>query len=135
MLYPAYAHPGDSETAMAAELPDFPGCFAAADDPAGLVDAIAEAAELYCEAESFELPAPSRLDQLMTDDRFQGGAWILVDLDPARLQTRVKRYNVSLPERLVEQVDLTARRLHMSRSGFLARAAAAELERLASPSD
>ncbi len=32
MLYPVYVHQGDAEHAHGVTLPDFPGCFSAADN-------------------------------------------------------------------------------------------------------
>lgn len=53
MLYPVYVHPGDADHAHGVTLPDFPGCFCAADDWQALPGVLQEAAELYCEGGMF----------------------------------------------------------------------------------
>ncbi len=107
---------------------DFPGCFSAADQWQELPGKIQEAIELYCEDEDMELPSPSSLDDLMNNRDYQGGLWMMVDIDVNRLKTRSVRLNVSLPEGLLRRIDEEARSRHMSRSAFLAMTARKELE-------
>nr|WP_228285868.1 type II toxin-antitoxin system HicB family antitoxin [Marinobacter sp. G11] len=128
VLYPVYVHKGDDEHAHGAEIPDFPGCFSAADQWQELPGKIQEAIELYCEDEDMELPSPSSLDDLMNNRDYQGGLWMMVDIDVNRLKTRSVRLNVSLPEGLLRRIDEEARSRHMSRSAFLAMTARKELE-------
>jgi len=59
MIYPVYVHLGDAEHAHGATIPDFPGCFSAADDWQDLPAKIQEAIEVYCEGEALEIPAPT----------------------------------------------------------------------------
>jgi metal-responsive CopG/Arc/MetJ family transcriptional regulator len=47
----------------------------------------------------------------------------------SRIQTRAVRLNISLPKGLVQRIDAYAKARHLSRSGFLAKAAAEALER------
>ena len=51
------------------------------------------------------------------------GVWMLVDLDLARIDPAPKRVNISLPGSLLSQIDDYAQARHLSRSGFLAKAA------------
>ena len=77
------------------------------------------------------LRAPERkasLDDLMNNRDYQGGLWMMVDIDVNRLKTRSVRLNVSLPEGLLRRIDEEARSRHMSRSAFLAMTARKELE-------
>ena len=60
MLYPVYVHLGDDNHAHGVTIPDFPGCFYAADDWDLLPTNIQEAIELYCEGEDMEIPVPPR---------------------------------------------------------------------------
>jgi predicted RNase H-like HicB family nuclease len=127
MLYPVYVHLGDAHHAHGVTIPDFPGCFSAADDWADLPAQIQEAVEVYCEGEDLEVPAPTPLEVLATRPEYQGGVWLLVEIDLRRINPKAIRLNISLPESLVRRVDDYARAHHLSRSGFLARAAAAAL--------
>lgn len=123
MLYPVYVHPGDATHAHGVTFPDFPGCFAAADRWDDLPGAIQEAVQAHFYGEPETVPPPTPLDQLATDARFQGGVWLLADVDLTRIDARPVRLNVSMPAHLVKQIDAWANTHHMTRSGFLAKAA------------
>ena len=51
-------HPGDATHSHGAEVPDFPGCFSAADDWQDLPRRVQEAVEVWCMGEDMDLPAP-----------------------------------------------------------------------------
>jgi predicted RNase H-like HicB family nuclease len=109
MLYPVYIHMGDAKHAHGVTFPDFPGCFSAADEWSDLPGAIQEAVEAHFHGEP--------------DAQYQGGVWLLAEIDLTRIDTRPVRLNVSLPSNLVQQIDTWASEHHMTRSGFLAKAA------------
>jgi predicted RNase H-like HicB family nuclease len=124
MLYAAYVHPGDSQHAHGVTLPDFPGCFSAADEWEDIPEKIEEALELYFEGEDLEIPPPTPLGELQQNSDYADGVWLLLDLDLTRLRPKAKRINVTLPEPLLDRIDEYARAHRMTRSGFLASAAA-----------
>jgi len=72
---------------------------------------------------------PTALEVLAAQPEYQDGVWLLVDVDVSQLTTRPVRLNVSLPEGLVKRIDAYAKAHHLSRSGFLEKAAVAEMER------
>jgi predicted RNase H-like HicB family nuclease len=123
MLYPVYIQVGDEGHAHGIEFPDFPGCFSAADDWQAINRMAQEAVECHLAGESKPLPAPTALEILAADSRYEGGVWMLVDLDVARLDPIPKRVNISLPCSLLSQIDEYAQTHHLTRSGFLAKAA------------
>lgn len=127
MLFPVYVHTGDDNHAHGAEVPDFPGCFSAGDKWDELAGNIQEAVELYCEDEDMVVPAPTPLEELMNNPDYQGGIWMMVDIDTGKLRTKSVRLNVSLPEGLLRRIDDEAKSRHMSRSAFLAMSAIREL--------
>ncbi|PHS48680.1 MAG: HicB family protein [Marinobacter sp.] len=127
MLFPVYVHTGDDNHAHGAEVPDFPGCFSAADGWDELAGNIQEAVELYCEDEDMVVPSPTPLDKLMANPDYHGGIWMMVDIDTSKLKTKSVRLNVSLPEGLLRRIDSEAKSRHMSRSAFLAMSAQREL--------
>lgn len=49
--------------------------------------------------------------------------WMMVDIDTTRIRPKALRLNISLPEPLVRRIDDYAKAHHLSRSGFIARAA------------
>ena len=123
MLYPVYVHVGDKKHAHGVTFPDFAGCFAAADAWADLPAAIQEAVQAHFFGEPDNVPEPTALEVLAVDPQFTGGVWMLADVDLSRIDTRPVRLNVSLPSNLVQQIDMWASQHHMTRSGFLAKAA------------
>ena len=122
MLYPVYVHPGGEDHAHGVTIPDFPGCFTAADVWEDLPRLIQEAAELHFEDEDLEVPVPTPIEQLAGDPDYTGGVWMLVDIDLTRLSRKVKRVNITLPEGLLKSIDRFAGSHHISRSALLARA-------------
>lgn len=54
---------------------------------------------------------------------YEGGFWLLIELDLAKVNTKSVRLNISLPANLVGEIDRYAAEHHMTRSGFLAKAA------------
>jgi predicted RNase H-like HicB family nuclease len=123
MLYPIYVHIGDEKHAHGIQFPDFPGCFSAADDWQEINRMAQEAVECHMAGEGLPVPAPTALEKLTANQQYEGGVWMLVDLDVRRIDPTPQRVNISLPGSLLTQIDDYAQAHHMSRSGFLAKAA------------
>jgi predicted RNase H-like HicB family nuclease len=123
MLYPVYVQVGDEKHAHGIEFPDFPGCFSAADDWQEINRMAQEAVECHMAGEGLPVPAPTALEKLAADPRYDGGVWMLVDIDVRRIDSAPQRVNISLPGSLLSQIDEYAQSHHLSRSGFLAKAA------------
>jgi predicted RNase H-like HicB family nuclease len=122
MLYPVYVHK-DPDSAYGVTVPDFPGCFSAADDLAEVSRLAQEAVEVHFEGEDVEIPTPTPIEKLTADPNYENGFWILLDIDLSKVKTKSVRLNISLPANLVGQIDRYAAEHHMTRSGFLAKAA------------
>jgi predicted RNase H-like HicB family nuclease len=95
MRYPVYVHAGDGRHSHGIIIPDFPGCFTAADSWQDLPRAIQEAVEVYCDGETGELPFPSSIEELSKDAGYEDGTWLLADIDISRLSS-----TMHVPERL-----------------------------------
>jgi predicted RNase H-like HicB family nuclease len=122
MLYPVYVHK-DSKSAYGVTFPDFPGCFSASDDLEELPRLAQEAVEVHFEGEYAKIPPPTAIEKLAADPAYEEGVWLLIDIDLAKVNTRSVRLNISLPANLVGEIDRYAAEHHMTRSGFLAKAA------------
>ncbi|WP_347454046.1 type II toxin-antitoxin system HicB family antitoxin [Acinetobacter sp. ANC 7454] len=122
MLYPVYVHK-DEDTAYGLTFPDFEGCFSAADEMQDIQRMAQEAVEVHFDGEDIPLPTPSSPEQWLNDERFEGGFWLLVDIDTAKVNTKSVRINISMPEALVKRIDAMAKKQHLSRSAFLAKSA------------
>ena len=132
MIYPAYVHLGDEQHAHGVTLPDFKGCFSAADNYADLPANIQEAVELHFEGENLDIPTPSEISQLEASGEYSGGVWMLVDIDISKLSSKPQRLNVSLPSHIVKKMDEYAAKHHMTRSALIVKATE---KLLASPVD
>ena len=122
MLYPVYIHTGDDQHAHGITFPDFPGCFSAADNVEDIPAMIQEAVEAHF-ADGEAVPPASSLADLSKNPEYQGGAWMLAEIDLTKLSTKSVRLNISLPENLIQMIDAHAKKNHVTRSGFLAQAA------------
>ena len=117
MLYPVYVH-HDEGSAYGAIVPDFEGCFAAADSLRDLPAAVQEAAEALFEGEDAGIPEPSDPEEL-NDEEFQGGSWAFIDIDTGKLNTAKERVNISVPVFALREIDEYVARLGENRSHFL----------------
>jgi len=122
MLYPLYVWK-DSNSAYGGTFPDFPGVHTAADELHDLPAMAQEAVEAMYEGDDVEIPAASDIEKLKDDPDFQGGFWMMVEIDLYKINTKPVRINISLPESLLHDIDLAAKAQHLTRSGFLAQAA------------
>lgn len=126
MLYPIHVHK-DEGSAYGASFPDFPGCFTAADELQNLPRAAQEAVEAHFHSDPDAIPAPSSPEVWANNKDYQGGYWMMVEIDLSKVNTKAVRLNISLPENLVHRIDEEAKARHLSRSAFLAIAAAHEM--------
>lgn len=126
MLYPIHVNK-DAESAYGASFPDFPGCFTAADELQDLPRAAQEAVEAHFHGEASAIPAPSTPEAWAGHEDFQGGYWMMVEIDLSKVNAKAVRLNISLPENLVHRIDEVAKARRLSRSAFLAMAAEHEM--------
>ena len=110
MLYPVYVHK-DPESTYGVTFPDFPGCFSAADDLEELPRLAQEAVEVHFEGEDMEIPSPTAVEELAADPAYQGGFWLLLNIDLTKVNTKSVRLNISLPSNLVSPQSSMAKRL------------------------
>lgn len=123
MLYPIYVHAGDENHAHGITFPDFPGCFSAADEWQDIPAMVQEALECHMWSGELPIPTPTPLEILALNPEYEGGVWMLVDIDVSKIDPTPRRINVSLPRHLLSQIDAYAQAHHLTRSGFLAKAA------------
>lgn len=129
MLIPVVIH-RDRKSDYGVTVPDLPGCFSAG---ASIEEALAnarEAIELHLEGlldDGLSLPDVTSVERLRKRREYRNGLWFMVDVDPSKLAGPAARVNITLPERLLAQIDRAAAAENMTRSGFLATAALARM--------
>ena len=120
MKYLAYVESGDDKHANSVVLPDFPGCFSAADNEQDLSEAVQEAVELHFYGEDFDLPRPRTLREVQDLPDFDyPGAWMYFEINTDKISTKTKRVNISIPTNILTALDGFAERQHISRSGMV----------------
>ena len=127
MRYPIAIEPGSKTTAWGVVVPDLPGCFSAGDTLDEALNQTEEAVAHWIEVamdEGQEIPLPSPIETLHTTyPEFEGWLWALVKIDPAMLDDKLERVNISLPRRVLRRLDSRARSAGETRSGYIARMA------------
>ena len=107
MRYPVVIHK-DPNSDYGVTVPDLPGCFSAGETLDEALQQASEAIECHLEALMLDgepIPLPMSLDRHSSDPDYAGGTWALVFVDVARLSGKTKRVNITLPERLLTQMD------------------------------
>lgn len=127
MKYPIAIEPGDDTHAWGVVVPDLPGCFSAADS--GIDEAIDNAKEAiaaWIEAvmdDGGDIPAPSAIEAHRANPEFDGWIWAVAEVDPAILDDKAERVNITLPRRVLARLDARARAAGETRSGYIAKLA------------
>jgi predicted RNase H-like HicB family nuclease len=125
MRFPIVIHK-DPHSDYGVTVPDLPGCFSAGTTTDEAFSNAVEAIECHIEGlllDGGKLPIPGTVEHYRAEDRFSDGVWALVDVDVSKLSGKAKRVNITLPERLLVQIDSFAARHGDTRSGLLAHAA------------
>jgi len=111
----------ESKTDFGVSFPDFPGCITAGQTVDEAKDFAQEALALHVKGmieDDDELPAPSKLEDIMADaDYVDAVAYLVVSIPDAK--PRTVRVNITVPEMTLKQIDAAAKKRGMSRSSFL----------------
>jgi len=123
MRYPIAIEAGSETTAFGVAVPDLPGCFSAGDTLDEAVSAAEEAAAAWIDAAldaGMTIPQPSTLEAVQANPAFTGWAFGVIHIDPAVLDDKVDRINITLPRRVLHRLDALAKAHGETRSGFIA---------------
>lgn len=126
MRYPIAIEPGDEGTAFSVVVPDLPGCFSAGDSLDEAIAQAEEAIDAWIESaldQEQEIPPPSTVQRWSGEEAFRGWTFGIVSVDPAALDDRIERVNITLPRRVLHRLDARAKAAGESRSGYIARLA------------
>lgn len=116
----------DQDSAYGVSFPDLPGCFSASDAEADITANAIEALELYFE--DAEIVEPSALQDVMErekEDLADGAALMWVPYVPR--PTRQVRANISMDAGMLKAIDDEAKRLGLTRSGYISQATRNEI--------
>jgi predicted RNase H-like HicB family nuclease len=116
----------DADSDYGVIVPDLPGCFSAGDSYEDALENAREAIECHIEGmleDGEALPPAKSIEHHKCHEFAEGAVFALVPVDLSKLSGKVKRVNVTIPERLLNQVDSYAGSHGESRSGLLVNAA------------
>lgn len=125
MHYPIVIHK-EPNSDYGVTVPDLPGCFSAGESIDDALEQAVEAIECHIEgmlADGESFPLPTSVETHVNHPDYAGGIWATVFVDPSKLSGKSRRVNITLPERLLAQMDTYAARHNQSRSGLIAQAA------------
>lgn len=126
MRYPVVIHK-DEASDFGVMVPDIPGCYSAGSSYDDALNNVIEAIECHLEGllvDNESIPVGSPLDHWIIEEEFSGGVWAFVDVDLSQISGKAKRINITMPERVLNLIDLyTKSHAIKNRSSFLADAA------------
>lgn len=126
MKFTIAIEPGTKRNAFGVVVPDLPGCFSAGDTVEEAFDNVREAIELYCELlaeKGGDLPRAKPMSEWQSDREYKGWTWGIVDVPIERYFGPAEKINITVPGRLLKQIDDFAKAHGQTRSGFLTEAA------------
>ena len=122
--YPIAIEIGNETTAFGVIVPDLAGCFSAGDTLDEAIDNAKEAITLHIDGlldDNEMIPAPSPVSRYSLLAEYAGFIWALVEIDPAILDDKAERVNITLPRRVLARLDAKAKEAGETRSGYIAR--------------
>ena len=123
--------PGDAEHSFGVVVPDLPGCFSAGETLDEAFENAKEAIDLWCETvieDGGMIPLGNSLAIHQADADFAGWVWSIVEVPVERYLGPAEKVNITLPRLLLSRIDDYAKAHGATRSGFLAQAAAREMQ-------
>lgn len=125
MKYSVVIHK-EPESDYGVSVPDLPGCFSAGSTLDEALESAEEAIECHLEGmliDNETIPLSKGIEEHRKNSEYDGGIWAVVAVDLSQISGRAKRVNITIPERLLSQVDRYASSRGETRSGLLAQAA------------
>lgn len=126
MKFTIAIEPGTRKSAFGVVVPDLPGCFSAGDTVEEAFDNVREAITVHCEILSEkgkEIPVPKSMSEWQADREYRNWTWGIVDVPVERFFGPAEKINITVPGRLLKQIDDFAKSHGQTRSGFLTSAA------------
>jgi len=126
MYFPVVLH-SDDGMRYGVTVPDLPGCFSTGDTLEEALASIREAIDLHLEGlvedGNNSLPLPQSIAAHQSNIDFANGVWALVQIDTTRFDGKAEKINITVPRRVLAQIDTYIRKHGITRSGFLVEAA------------
>jgi len=123
----------DNDSDYGVMVPDIPGCFSAGKTYEEALINAREAIECHMEGlllSGESIPTANDIDQYLNKAEYEGGIWALIEIDLSQISGKAKRINITLPERILNLIDLYTKNHAMkNRSAFIADATLSYISR------
>jgi predicted RNase H-like HicB family nuclease len=116
----------DDGVSYGVTVPDLAGCFSHGDSLDEAIESAKESIDFHIEGlveMGMEIPNSRSIVEHRTNPDYADAVWSVVDVDVRRFEGKSEKINITLPKRLLVQIDTCAKARGKSRSGFLAEAA------------
>lgn len=113
-------------------VPDIPDCVTVAPSMEAALQLAADTVELHVDGltqSGRPIPSPRRIEDHQNKPQFANGIWALISVDVSKHLGKSKRINITMPERLLIQIDKFTATAGGNRSAFLAEAAMSYISR------
>jgi predicted RNase H-like HicB family nuclease len=124
----------DKKSDYGVMVPDLPGCFSAGKTLEQAISNAEEAILTHLEGLIIDgevIPRPTDIAKYQKQKKYQRACFALVPANLSKLSGKIKRVNLSIPERLLSKFDRTAQSIGETRSGFLVHAALEYIQKTA----
>lgn len=124
MKFPIVIHK-DRESDYGVTVPDLPGCFSAGNSFDEAMEQSKEAILCHLEGmmiDNEQIPLPKKIEDYYRNKDYKGGTWALIEVNLSIISGKTKRVNITIPERLLNQMDSFASSHGNSRSGLIVQA-------------
>jgi len=125
--YPAILHTDDG-TGYGVTVPDVPGCFTTGETLDEALASVQEAVEASL-FDADEAPLARLATEVLGTAEAEGGVLAFVEVNLSFLDREPIRVNISVPRNRLERIDAAAKKMGLTRSGFLVQAAEQLIER------
>lgn len=126
MKFTIAIEPGTNKAAFGVVVPDLPGCFSAGDTVEEAFDNAREAIDTHCEVlaeKGNTIPTAKPMSTWQKDPEYRGWTWGIVNVPVDRFFGPAEKINITVPGRLLKQIDAYAKSHGQTRSAFLTKAA------------
>ena len=122
----------DKNSDFGVMVPDIPGCYSAGRTYDEALINVLEAIKCHLEGlllNNESIPLGSGMDNWINNPDYKEGVWAFVDIDLSQISGKAKRVNITMPERVLNLIDLYSKSHAIkNRSSFLADAALSYIE-------
>lgn len=124
--------PATEDSAFGVVVPDLPGCFSAGETLDEAIRNAQEAIDLHCEVlieDGHDIPVPGTIAAHQANPEYRGWIWAVVEVPVEQYFGPAEKIDITLPRLVLARIDAYTKAHGATRSGFLAEAARAAMQK------